>query len=118
MVKICEVDGCGRAVYGIGSRGSDESITRYCRTHYRRLKATGTTDGTRSAKGPLQERFWLKVRKGGNCWEWIGAKTSKGYGVITAEQTEFSVRGKILLAHRVCYEISTGDILTSSDVFP
>lgn len=37
---------------------------------------------------PTPERFWRKVRKGSenDCWPWLGAKTSKGYGLIYAKR--------------------------------
>ena len=50
----------------------------------------------------LEERFWEKVDKTGDCWVWTGA-TSKGYRKI-------SVNGKMQLAHRVSYELYNGDI--------
>jgi hypothetical protein len=32
----------------------------------------------------LEVRFWAKVDKSGDCWEWIGARTTPdGYGIIT-----------------------------------
>lgn len=35
------------------------------------------------ARAPLEERFWAKVQKvEGGCWEWTGALTARGYGVI------------------------------------
>lgn len=42
---------------------------------------------------PMWDRFWDKVDKSGDCWEWTGAITSGGYGSI-------GVEGKILQAHR------------------
>lgn len=30
----------------------------------------------------LDERFWKKVEKQSDCWEWRGARTKKGYGVM------------------------------------
>ena len=37
------------------------------------------------------------------CWEWIGAKTKAGYGVL-------NIHGKVLYAHRLAYSISHGEI--------
>lgn len=48
-------------------------------------------------------RFWSKVSKGDGCWEWLSAKTTKGYGM-------FWFGGKSLLAHRVAYELEVGTI--------
>lgn len=46
-------------------------------------------------KNPVP-RFWARVKKGGGCWEWTGAKTPKGYG-------KFSVDNKLMYAHRFSY---------------
>ncbi len=51
----------------------------------------------------LPERFWEKVRKGPDCWEWIGCRqASCGYGVI-------KVDGKVELAHRISWKLVNGD---------
>lgn len=47
-------------------------------------------------------RFWQKVRKGPECWEWIGAKAS-GYGWV-------SIGGRQYGAHRVSVRIAGGSI--------
>ena len=47
-------------------------------------------------------RFWSKVniRNEQDCWQWIGAIQSKGYG-------SFGIGGgKTALAHRVAFEIT------------
>lgn len=45
-----------------------------------------------------QRRFWLRVDKTGECWEWIGCRNQsrRGYGFI-------GVNGKLYQAHRVAY---------------
>jgi hypothetical protein len=36
------------------------------------------------APEPLYQRFWRQVEYGGpGCWPWIGARTRRGYGIIT-----------------------------------
>lgn len=44
------------------------------------------------------QRFWKKVKKTNNCWIWQGDKTKRGYG-------RFRVDGKMVLSHRVSYEL-------------
>jgi len=54
----------------------------------------------------FKNNFWKKVKipKDPNaCWEWKGAKTSRGYGKV------FN-KGKTLSAHRVSYRIMVGRI--------
>jgi hypothetical protein len=50
------------------------------------------------------ELFWSLVANGDpdECWEWLGKKTRDGYGSLKRN-------GVALSAHRVGYEISTGD---------
>lgn len=55
---------------------------------------------------PIQERFWKKVNKTDNCWNWTGVRTRLGYGLIG----EGGTNGKNRLAHRVSYEINIGII--------
>ncbi|WP_157658014.1 hypothetical protein [Burkholderia ubonensis] len=52
----------------------------------------------------LISRFEKHVARAANgCHVWTGAKTDKGYGLIT-------VRGKVRRAHRVAYEVFKGGI--------
>ena len=54
----------------------------------------------------LEERFWAKVETTpfGECWLWIGALTSAGgYGRLWD-------RGRLVLAHRVSWEIAKSGI--------
>lgn len=53
---------------------------------------------------PVAERFWEKVDRTGDCWEWTAAKRN-GYGVIQLG------RGVgVALAHRLSYEMEVGPI--------
>ena len=53
----------------------------------------------------LRRRFWLKVVVREGCWDWTASKLSGGYGRIWDGSTD-----KIVLAHRVSYEIHYGPI--------
>lgn len=54
---------------------------------------------------PLAERFWEKVERGADdeCWEWIGALYTKGYGAFNAGKRNSQ-------AHRVAWELTNGPI--------
>lgn len=54
----------------------------------------------------LEDRFWPKVNKTGACWEWVASRNESGYGLIA----EGAPSKKILLAHRVSYELTVGPI--------
>jgi hypothetical protein len=51
----------------------------------------------------LRERFWSKVDKRGpdECWLWIGAQQSPGYGRIR-------IAKKAVYAHRASFELANG----------
>jgi hypothetical protein len=51
----------------------------------------------------LGERFWKRVDRTGDCWEWQGQLSEKGYG-------QLQVQGKQKRAHRVSWELSNGPI--------
>jgi hypothetical protein len=54
------------------------------------------------SKESIDERFWKKVDKSGECWEWT-AYNHNGFG-------HFSVDHSPKLAHRVAYGLAYGDI--------
>lgn len=49
----------------------------------------------------LDQRFWSKVDKTPDCWNWIAGKTM-GYGSF---QIGTAKKGKTVLAHRLSYEL-------------
>jgi hypothetical protein len=58
----------------------------------------------------VEERFWAKVDKLGECWEWTAFKNAKGYG-------HFGItHGKMIRAHRYAYIITNGEISTETQV--
>lgn len=52
---------------------------------------------------PLEQRFWEKVDRSGECWLWMGTRYKTGYGQI-------KVKDKTLKAYRVAYELTYGPI--------
>ena len=54
-----------------------------------------------------EERFWEKVRKSDNCWEWKATKYRSGYG-------QFRLDGVPQGAHRVAWILTNGAISDSS----
>jgi len=61
--------------------------------------------GTNLRDEDFMLRFAEKVDKQGtyDCWEWLGAKVPKGYGMI-------GLNGKSVSAHRTSWQIFFGDI--------
>lgn len=52
----------------------------------------------------IDQRFWAKVHKTNDCWEWTSAVLKGGgYG-------QFGVDGRMLYAHRVAWEFANGPI--------
>lgn len=51
----------------------------------------------------VARNFWSKVQQRGECWEWTGHLTEKGYG-------QFGLDGKPFLAHRVSYMLHIGEL--------
>lgn len=49
------------------------------------------------------KRFWDKVNKTNNCWEWMGGLFNTGYG-------GFKLDKKMQKAHRVSWELNNGKI--------
>lgn len=47
---------------------------------------------------PIEQRFWMKVKKTDSCWLWTGMKDRDGYGKIKKNK-------KTIRAHRLSYEI-------------
>lgn len=54
----------------------------------------------------IKDRFWAKVAKTENCWNWIGRVDRDGYGRIN----EGGRHGKRVMAHRLSYQWAHGDI--------
>jgi hypothetical protein len=48
-------------------------------------------------------RFWSRVRKGDDCWEWLGRTSTNGYGAVWADKRDRR-------AHRVAWELVNGPI--------
>ena len=59
--------------------------------------------GTSYSLEPLHERYWkyANVQQNNMCWNWLGPKTTGGYGVL-------GYLDKSLKAHRVGYELRYG----------
>lgn len=101
--KTCSAEGCEQT---IRSRG-------YCNAHYKRWQRWGTIELRPAvrAKGnqysrrfsSVEERFWAKVDKTPECWNWTGGCNDRGYGTFANGHGH-------QLAHRYAYEISSGSI--------
>ena len=59
------------------------------------------------------ERFWTKVDKSGECWEWTANLYSNGYG-------QFYLNGTMVLSHRLSYVMNhplTIDLWKHREIF-
>ena len=59
-------------------------------------------------RGPLEDRFWRSVNKGGGgaerCWNWTASVNTYGYGQIRDE------KGTYQSAHRISWRLHNGGI--------
>ena len=58
---------------------------------------------TQHERTTLQASFWSAVDKSGECWTWMRAASSTGYGAVTINQRQRA-------AHRVAWELTSGPI--------
>lgn len=94
-VLVCGIPDCGKQLHTGG----------LCGTHVRRAKLGQDMYAPVTSTLPVKERFltWVGPMLDGQCWEWQGSKNNKGYGC-------FSIENKLMLAHRVAYELFVGPI--------
>jgi hypothetical protein len=86
-------------------------IRRAIGVHSAKEKRTPKTKGDRvlpdllpDARAKLEARFWIKVEKTGDCWNWVAARDNRGYG-------KFGIAGVGSRdAHRVSFELANGPI--------
>ena len=69
--------------------------------------------GVPMARREFADRFWDKVDKTttpDGCWEWVGSRTRKGYGLVA-----MSRYGTSQYAHRIAWMLFNGDIPRCED---
>ena len=98
-VSECSIEGCEKQVKKNG----------WCVTHYERWRRTGDPTFTHYIHGDPVRRFWVKVDKAGDCWEWTASRNADGYGY-------FRLDGKTRKAHRVAYEYAHGGVPAGMDL--
>lgn len=89
--KVCSFPGCDKHTRAKG----------LCRGHYAQQRKGQELRPLRSRT--LEGRFWAKVDKTPDCWQWGAATNSHGYGQI-------KVDGRYRRAHRVAWEMTNGPI--------
>lgn len=64
----------------------------------------GTWKHGHNGRRPWRDRFWEKVDRTADCWEWIGSRTTAGYGNFRIAEGEWDY------AHRLTYRLLVGEI--------
>lgn len=90
----CSIEECDKAAT---SRG-------FCRNHYAIWYRANADTVTRKRSKSLEDRFWSKVDKSGDCWIWTAGAYKAGYGSFSIGQSSSDY------AHRVSYEMAYGSI--------
>lgn len=92
---LCSVDGCEQK----------ERTAFLCSMHYERFTRNGDVGPAERLRidGEPEQRFWMKVEKTGECWQWVGSTTAGGYG-------NFNDGVRTVYAHRFSYELHVGPI--------
>ena len=88
--KTCAFPDCNRPLKAKG----------YCNSHYYHLLKGAELKPLGRQALTLEQRFWQKVDKSGDCWTWIAAVSpTDGYG-------RFGIGQSVRLSHRVAFELS------------
>lgn len=92
----CRIEGCDRDA---------SAKTGLCPRHYARFKRWGDPEFRLNHRGDTVEQRLLAYRRitESGCWEWTGARTKRGYGLIRVD-------GKALRAHQASYRVFVGDV--------
>lgn len=88
----CTANGCEDPRWG---------LREWCSKHWQRVKKYGKTE--LPDRPCLEEKFWSKVDRSGDCWIWTGAVNSRGVLLFWD-----SVTGKTRHANRIAYELTRG----------
>lgn len=78
-------------------RKNNDSHCPQCNTINQRIRKPPKVRPT------LEQRFWERVDKSGDCWDWLGSKNVGGYGQIR-------IKGTSKPCHRVAWELTYGEI--------
>lgn len=96
--RTCSVDGC---VNSTKCRG-------WCGKHYNRVKRYGSPDVVHRLVGATdEERFWSKVEKTDDCWQWTASTMGGRYPYGWFSKSGVKSVGH---AHRFSYELHNGPI--------
>lgn len=91
--RTCGIDGCENPRWA----------RMWCGKHYARWHRTGSPTTPSRFDLTLEERFWSKVDKSGDCWTWQGTRGHHGHGAL-------KVAGSMVAAHRLSWEFANGAI--------
>jgi hypothetical protein len=99
-VVIVECANCGKRYPETANRANDPNRRNYCG------RACYAEGRKKFCRRPVADRFWEKVQKTDDCWNWIGQLDRKGYGTLGSGGRE----GRMTHAHRIAWAILIGDI--------
>lgn len=83
----------------------------WCASHYRHIYVLKQEPRPIKPRLSPIERLWARVEKTKECWLWLGACSSKGYGVIGGGRT-----GSTIYTHRLVWESINGPIPAQLEV--
>lgn len=98
-----------KKIYSLSFSSSLSTSYSICETVF----ARPLNDGSQKIRETSVDRFWSKVKKGDNCWEWQAGKNQQGYGRfhrLTGEKVGARLCSKMDGAHRVAWELDNGPI--------
>lgn len=93
----CTIDGCDRAA----------NYQQLCTAHHAQQR---TPEQRARVERTATMRFWTKVRKTAECWEWTGAIGGGGYGRFMRPE------GAVIMAHRYSFELHGGMLEEELDI--